>query len=908
MDLQRVVDAYVIGIGESQDNTELLNKLVTHISAGDTSLLELVQALGDHLASDEATRRSRGTHILSDVLGELPAAAVPARATTMLTQFFCARLGDATCVPQTLRALMALLRLPAFTSQYAIDVVSALFKEVHVQSFQQSTRSTAYSLLQTVVDGYPKAVQSIGDDFVLGFAQALDGEKDPRSLMVAFELVPRIIELVDIEKYAEDLFDNRDGDPSAISPEALKRALRACIAGSPYFGELAVKPLVSKTTATSVSAKIDAYETLAAGARVYEPSVFLPRMEALVDQIREEVFMAADEDVVRAALGTLEAVYAVISVPPASAKPCAMEEDATPLDYILKEASIQLTADEIKNPEEVGRILRAAAKSSSYNCAIVTDAILPVIAERLSSTEVLTVRRQLIDVLNHVLPPVPLDKEYSVLHMVRLKGITLLVLLPGLLTDNEAAVALTPNVNKEATHLLVQLSLARHELVSKVVLPKLIEALTADTVAASKVARLLDVLGAVAVASRSLVATIVTSICEVLITGLQPAFRVAAMTTVRKIIDATLAAKSDPELVTHLAASVMQPVAQWMLQLVGQQESVPLPLVVEFAKCEVALFSNLDAAAQEKTGEYWFDTYRSVIVDASNAQAEAKSLLPLWRFLIVAAFLGDLSHAALATENAIQRDACFEIISSVVNKTKDAKVRAQLVQTVLDKAVSADSPADPLVLLHQWIARALVTCNDRLGYDSVRWLFGLIDAKSELSTQAAEGFSVILGDHDWSVTKPTHGVFRLLFKQRFYATVLPEITARFNAATDDVTKAAFLVVLTNVIRHMPKSVLMNGIETVVPLLLSAVRPDPRRAELCLWMLDALQKSEANTVDVRRAALETLALVPEKYDIGVLHSVRHTILKVLTKTRDDHKRLVRLDAVRGYNKWLNFGDV
>ncbi|KAJ1937256.1 hypothetical protein EC988_007944, partial [Linderina pennispora] len=74
------------------------------------------------------------------------------------------------------------------------------------------------------------------------------------------------------------------------------------------------------------------------------------------------------------------------------------------------------------------------------------------------------------------------------------------------------------------------------------------------------------------------------------------------------------------------------------------------------------------------------------------------------------------------------------------------------------------------------------------------------------------------------------------------------------------------------------------------------------------MLDALQTSKANTVDVRRAALETLALVPEKYDIGVLHSVRHTILKVLTKARDDHKRLVRLDAVRGYNKWLNFGDV
>ncbi|KAJ2130926.1 hypothetical protein GGH17_003628, partial [Coemansia sp. RSA 788] len=54
------------------------------IVKGDMSLLELVQALGSYLASEEAGRRSKGAHVLSDVLTELPESAIPAQATTRL--------------------------------------------------------------------------------------------------------------------------------------------------------------------------------------------------------------------------------------------------------------------------------------------------------------------------------------------------------------------------------------------------------------------------------------------------------------------------------------------------------------------------------------------------------------------------------------------------------------------------------------------------------------------------------------------------------------------------------------------------------------------------------------------------------------------------------------------------------
>ncbi|KAJ2888969.1 hypothetical protein IWW38_004854, partial [Coemansia aciculifera] len=171
MEVQRLVDAYIIGLGENADNAELRTTLVTSISIGDISLLELVQALGEYLASEEASRRCKGVNVLSDVLADLPDDAIPAVATAKLVQFFSARLADATCVPHVLTAVLALMRHPSFTDQFATDILGALLKEVHVQSFQYSTRKAAYQLVELALDSHPKAVAKMGDDFVLGFAQ-----------------------------------------------------------------------------------------------------------------------------------------------------------------------------------------------------------------------------------------------------------------------------------------------------------------------------------------------------------------------------------------------------------------------------------------------------------------------------------------------------------------------------------------------------------------------------------------------------------------------------------------------------------------------------------------------------------------------------------------------------------------
>ncbi|KAJ2632073.1 hypothetical protein H4R22_001533 [Coemansia sp. RSA 1290] len=993
MDIQRIVDAYIIGLGDNADNTSFRQALVGHIAKGDTSLLELVQALGEYLASEEASRRNKGLHVLADVLTELPQEAIPAQATAKLVQFFCSRLSDSTCVSHILTSIDALQRLPSFTNKCSTDVLRALFKEVHVQSFQHSTRSAAYGLLDQIIRNHPQAVQTMGNDMVLGFAQMLDGEKDPRSLMIAFQIIPKLAELVDIKNNVEDIFEvifcyfpitfkNREGDPSTISPESLKKALRAAITCSPYFGEMAVKPLVEKTTAASSSVKIDAYETLVAAADAYDAKVFIPEMETLVEQIREDVEMAADDKVVDAALEALEAVYRAVSPATDSNESSDMSETATLLDYVLKDSIFQLTADEIKNPDQIGKLLLVTARSSAYNCNVISDAVLPIVLERLGATEVLTLRRELMDVLNYVLSAscdanrkaecleadkdnllnvyrldaaVPLDKEYSFLHITRLKGITLLILLPEFLNHDELSLALQTisqaaiernedeNVNKEATHLLVQLAQSTPEQIKATALPLFLDALCEDMVAAHKVSRLLNALGAIGIAASNVLLTILDGIGKIVVADkLNSSHCLLAVTTIRKMVETAVAKDNAADTSLELLNNMVNPLLEWVCKTDVTTYANWQQIVVELAKAAVAVFSKVEQKEQEQRLVALFDRYSAVALSPSQTSTDGQyQTLPIFSAMLCAcwpqtnipvedksAFVGDLAAVALSTQNDIQRDVCFEILASIINKCTSVE-RSKLTKSVFDRAEKDCGLAG--ILLRHWLARALIACNDQAGYECVRWLLAQITQRS-YSEQAADGFNIILGNHDWAVTPETHGVFRLLFKQRFYATVVPEITSSFKDANDDSIKTDLLVALTHSVQHMPKNVLMSGISEVIPLLLSAIRltvdklkatsirtitmvifetPETVKDEIVTSIIPQLTSSlsltKANTVHVRRAALDTLSLIPEKYPFSTVQAARKNVLDALSKARDDHKRLVRNDAVKAYNKWFGIED-
>ncbi|KAJ1876894.1 hypothetical protein LPJ66_012217, partial [Kickxella alabastrina] len=332
-------------------------------------------------------------------------------------------------------------------------------------------------------------------------------------------------------------------------------------------------------------------------------------------------------------------------------------------------------------------------------------------------------------------------------------------------------------------------------------------ALRGNMVAAHKVSRLLNALGALGVSAPKVLTPVLAGLVALIVSGdLAPPHCLAATSTIRKMVETVVVSKDSPDLCPELIGLVVRPLSDWVYGLaektVAADEHALSLLVLEIARTTVSVFSKLEVATQEQYLVDLFARYQAAALQTGSSPATLAlcRLLPLFSAAIcscwpqtklpidnLGAFLESLAAACLATDSITQRDAGFEIIASVINKTGDVKSRGELTQVILRQAELSDLNSQSVspVLLRHWMARALVSCNDKNGYDCVHWLLDLISRSSVHSVTAAEGFSIILGEHDWSVTTATHAVFRILSKQRFYATVVPSITAKFQSTTDD---------------------------------------------------------------------------------------------------------------------------
>lgn len=127
------------------------------------------------------------------------------QATQTLTNFFISKLGDHALIAPTLEALNALAQLPTFGSLEAKNVCTALFDclKPPKPQFIQAVRYLYYQLLDSLLHIHRGALKSIGGAFVSGYIHAIQGEKDPRNLMLVFGMNRVVLIEFDTESHTE---------------------------------------------------------------------------------------------------------------------------------------------------------------------------------------------------------------------------------------------------------------------------------------------------------------------------------------------------------------------------------------------------------------------------------------------------------------------------------------------------------------------------------------------------------------------------------------------------------------------------------------------------------------------------------------------------------------------------------
>lgn len=213
-----------------------------------------------------------------------------------LVQFFTSRLADFGTQVEVLFCLHVLLynycRTKHGTTPAPIDarnvnaIILSLSEEVHTQSLSVNARRWVFEILKLLLEDYSSALADQDQDgsaYVYCFIQAMDGEKDPRNLVLCFDLVTDICRTLPTRVYirfSEELFEvtscyfpitfqERKDDPHAVKRTDLVTKLNSALGACPGLASHVVPFLLDKLTASLVQTKLDTLVCLRHVIRAY---------------------------------------------------------------------------------------------------------------------------------------------------------------------------------------------------------------------------------------------------------------------------------------------------------------------------------------------------------------------------------------------------------------------------------------------------------------------------------------------------------------------------------------------------------------------------------------------------------------------------------------------------------------
>uniref|UniRef100_A0A2R9CNW5 MMS19 nucleotide excision repair protein n=1 Tax=Pan paniscus TaxID=9597 RepID=A0A2R9CNW5_PANPA len=896
------------------------DQVAADVKSGNYTVLQVVEALGSSLENPEPRTRARGIQLLSQVLLHCHTLLLE-KEVVHLILFYENRLKDHHLViPSVLQGLKALSLCVALPPGLAVSVLKAIFQEVHVQSLPQVDRHTVYNIITNFMRTREEELKSLGADFTFGFIQVMDGEKDPRNLLVAFRIVHDLISRdYSLGPFVEELFEVTScyfpidftpppNDPHGIQREDLILSLRAVLASTPRFAEFLLPLLIEKVDSEVLSAKLDSLQTLNACCAVYgqkELKDFLPSLwasirressqrrtilEMLLGFLKLQQKWSYEDKDQRPLNGFKDQLCSLVFM--------ALTDPSTQLQLVgIRTLTVLGAQPDLLSSEDlelaVGHLYRLSfLKEDSQSCRVAaleasgtlaalypvafSSHLVPKLAEELRVGE---------SNLTNGDEPTQCSR-----HLCCLQALS--------------AVSTHPSIVKETLPLLLQhlWQVNRGNMVAQ----------SSDVIAVCQSLR--QMAEKCQQDPESCWYFHQTAIPCLLALAVQASMPEKEPSVLRKVLleDEVLAAMVS---VIGTATTHLSP------ELAAQSVTYIVPLFldgnVSFLP-ENSFPSRFQPFQDGSSGQRRLIALLMAFVCSLPRNVEIPQLNQLMRELL------ELSCCHSCPFSSTAAAKCF---AGLLNKHPAGQQLDEFLQLAVDK-VEAGLGSGPCrsqaFTLLLWVTKALVLRYHPLSSCLTARLMGLL-SDPELGPAAADGFSLLMSDCTDVLTRAGHAEVRIMFRQRFFTDNVPALVQGFHAAPQDV-KPNYLKGLSHVLNRLPKPVLLPELPTLLFLLLEALSCPDCVVQLstlsCLQplLLEApqvmslhvdtlvtkfLNLSSSPSMAVRIAALQCMHALT-RLPTPVLLPYKPQVIRALAKPLDDKKRLVRKEAVSARGEWFLLG--
>ncbi|KAI9731957.1 MAG: hypothetical protein M1834_004408 [Cirrosporium novae-zelandiae] len=378
------VQKYLLTVDDSKsDAAEIAAETVKKLESKETSLIDVVQSLGEYINEQDVTIRSKAVSYLAAVIAALPPRFLNRQQIQVLCQFFCDRIEDG----GALGGLLGLQALDRFNEDMAVMIVRAMFDSFQdLQLRPQGQRYQILQLLNELMSNHRKAIRDLGKESLVGVTDLVSGEKDPRNLMVVFSILKVIMAEWDITDHEETLFHSvycyfpitfrpPSDDPYRITAQDLKDRLRDCIASRSQFAPHTFPNMIDKLDSTSPNVKKDCLHTITACALSYDVAAISRYSITLWDSLKFEILNAQSEELAEEALIALRAIAVRLS----DTKTPESDQSflAQYLHPITKECMEELQEVQQKKVKQLGQILGRLCSASAPAFLLIEKGVVP---------------------------------------------------------------------------------------------------------------------------------------------------------------------------------------------------------------------------------------------------------------------------------------------------------------------------------------------------------------------------------------------------------------------------------------------------------------------------------------------------------------------------------------------------
>ncbi|XP_023547397.1 MMS19 nucleotide excision repair protein homolog isoform X1 [Cucurbita pepo subsp. pepo] len=298
----------------SQQATSL-EAIISLVKNNVVTIKTLVTEMGMYLTITDHIIRGRGILLLGEVLACLASKPLDDATIHSLMTFFTERLEDWKALRGALIGCLALMRrkteVGAVSQNDAKSFAQSYFQNLQVQSLGQHDRKLSFELLVCLLEHYPDAVVSLGDDLVYGICEAIDGEKDPHCLMLTFHIVELVAKLFPdptgtLASSSSDLFEflgcyfpihfthGKEEDVD-VTRNDLSQALMMAFSSNPLFEPFAIPLLLEKLSSSLPLAKIDSLKYLSDCTVKYGADRMEKHSEAIWSSVKEIIFTSIEQ-------------------------------------------------------------------------------------------------------------------------------------------------------------------------------------------------------------------------------------------------------------------------------------------------------------------------------------------------------------------------------------------------------------------------------------------------------------------------------------------------------------------------------------------------------------------------------------------------------------------------------------